>query len=321
MKYFNYCQGLTMTSEKFAQLFGGPPREPETLLTPREMDLARSLQDVTEEIVLRMARHVRKQTGQRYLCLAGGVALNCVANGKLLRSGIFDDLWIQPAAGDAGGAVGAAYVAYHHYLGHRRAVESSSATETLAPGAVSLTASAQGRDPADGDSCVLGGTPNTATGTVALPAPKRKRDRQHGSYLGPEYSNEEIRSFLLNQALPHRFLKTGHLLDVTTDLLMQEKVIGWFQGRMEFGPRALGNRSILGDPRSPEMQKKMNLKIKFREGFRPFAPSTLGVAPRVQERGHAAMSRYYLPRGVKMLQELALVNHNVRLPRFSMLPA
>ena len=226
MNYFDYCAGLTMTNKKFNKLFGGEPRVPETKLTQREMDLARSVQDVTEEIMLRMARHVKKITGEKYLCLAGGVALNCVGNGKLLRENIFDDIWIQPAAGDAGGAIGAAYIVYHQHLNN--------------------------------------------------PLPSKKgRDLQKGSYLGPQYSNDEIRKFLSHHSLPYQFLETDELIDVVSDLIIKEKIIGWFQGRMEFGPRALGSRTIIGDARSPSMQKKMNLKIKFREGFRPFAPSVL----------------------------------------------
>jgi len=226
MDYFDYCAGLTMTNKKFNELFGGEPRVPETKLTQREMDLARSVQDVTEEIMLRMARHVKRITGEKYLCLAGGVALNCVGNGKLLRENIFDDIWIQPAAGDAGGAIGAAYIVYHQHLNN--------------------------------------------------PLPSKKgRDLQKGSYLGPQYSNDEIRKFLSHHSLPYQFLETDELIDVVSDLIIKEKIIGWFQGRMEFGPRALGSRTIIGDARSPSMQKKMNLKIKFREGFRPFAPSVL----------------------------------------------
>ena len=226
MEYFDYCAGLTMTNSKFAELFDGPPRKPETKLTQREMDLARSVQDVTEEIMLRMARHVKKITDEKYLCLAGGVALNCVGNGKLLRSGIYDDIWIQPAAGDAGGAIGAAYITYFHHLSN--------------------------------------------------PSFKKNgKDFQYGSYLGPEYSNEEIKKFLEKYSIPYSYIDTDELICTVVNNLANEKIIGWFQGRMEFGPRALGNRSIIGDPRSPEMQKKMNLKIKFRESFRPFAPSVL----------------------------------------------
>jgi carbamoyltransferase len=226
MDYFDYCAGLTMTNQKFNELFEGVPRVPETNLTQREMDLARSVQDVTEEIMLRMAKHVKKVTDEKYLCLAGGVALNCVGNGKLLRANIFEDIWIQPAAGDAGGAVGAAYIAFHQHLNQPM-------------------------------------------------LKKNGRDLQKGSYLGPAYSNQEIKEFLSHHSLPFKYLEDDKLFDVVSDLIMQEKVIGWFQGRMEFGPRALGSRTIIGDARSPQMQKKMNIKIKFREGFRPFAPSVL----------------------------------------------
>jgi carbamoyltransferase len=224
--YFDYCTGLRMTSERFHRLFGGPPRAPESALTQRDMDLARSIQDVTEMAVLRIARHVRRQTGMRHLCMAGGVALNCVANGLLLRERVFDRLWIQPAAGDAGGAVGAALAATHLHAGRPRTVE-------------------------------------------------RGADGMAGSYLGPAYSQEEIEAWLAGQGYPHERLADGDLFEVTAALLAQETVVGWFQGRMEFGPRALGNRSILGDPRSARMQSVMNLKIKYRESFRPFAPAVL----------------------------------------------
>jgi carbamoyltransferase len=226
MKYFNYCQGLTMTSEAFHELFGGPPRAPESKLTERDMDLARSVQEVTELVMLRMARHVRKETGERHLCLAGGVALNCVANGKILREKIFDDIWIQPAAGDAGGALGAALFAWHQIMDKPRRV---------------------------------------TTG----------RDSQRGSYLGPAYPEIEIETWLQQQGLPYHKLTNDTLPDVIAKLIDEQSVIGWHSGRMEFGPRALGARSILGDARSPAMQSMMNLKIKFRESFRPFAPSCL----------------------------------------------
>ncbi|MFA6978368.1 MAG: carbamoyltransferase [Ignavibacteriaceae bacterium] len=226
MEYFNYCAGLTMTNEKFHKLFGGSPRKPETNLTQKEMDLARSVQDVTEEVMLRMARHVRKETGQKNLCLAGGVALNCVANGKLLRENIFENIWIQPAAGDAGGALGAALTAWYQFLGNER--------------------SANG-----------------------------KSDVMNGAYLGPEFTNEEIKVWLEENKIPFKQLSDDELYPETATLLADEKVVGWFQGRMEFGPRALGNRSIIGDARSAKMQATMNIKIKFREGFRPFAPSVL----------------------------------------------
>lgn len=226
MDYFDYNTGLKMTNDKFSGLFGGPAREPETNLTQREMDLACSIQVVTEEIVLRMARHIRKETGMKNLVLAGGVALNCVANGILLREKIFDDIWIQPAAGDAGGALGAAYIAYYHHF----------------------------------DKPAL---------------PKNARDLQKGSSLGPAYKTEQIEDFLKKYNLPARKLETNELLDRVTDLMAEGRIIGWFHGRMEYGPRALGNRSIIGDARNPEMQKKMNLKIKYRESFRPFAPSVM----------------------------------------------
>ena len=226
MEYFNYCAGLEMTNDKFNKLFGGKPREPETPVTQKEMDLAASIQVVTEEVVLRMCRQVKKVTGEKNLCLAGGVALNCVANGKIVRSGIFDDLWIQPASSDAGGALGAALAVWHQYLGNER-------------------------------------------------KPTAHRDSQRGSYLGPEFSNEYIESFLESRKIAYKKLALEEMASLLAELLMHGKVIGWFQGRMEFGPRALGNRSILGDPRSAKMQSIMNLKIKFRESFRPFAPSVL----------------------------------------------
>lgn len=226
MDYFNFVAGLTMTNEKFHRLFGGQPRKPETELTQREMDLARSVQDVTELAMLRMARHIRKETGEKYLTLAGGVALNCVANGKILRENIFDDIWIQPAAGDAGGALGAALFTWYQYFGNERNADN-------------------------------------------------KNDFQKGSYLGPEFSNDEISEFINKQKIPAHKLSDDELFGKGAELLNSEKVIGWFQGRMEFGPRALGNRSILGDARSSKMQSVMNLKIKFRESFRPFAPAVL----------------------------------------------
>ena len=226
MEYFNYVAGLTMTSEKFHELFGGPPRKPEGKMTQRDMDLARSIQDVTEEVMLRTARHVHGVTGQRNLCLAGGVALNCVGNGRILREGPFEKIWIQPAAGDAGGALGAALFVWHQYLGKSRTADGAS-------------------------------------------------DRQRGSYLGPAFSSEQIGTFLEKHKLPHRRLEYDAVPETVAGLVTSEKVVGWFQGRMEFGPRALGSRSIVGDARSTTMQKIMNLKIKFRESFRPFAPSVL----------------------------------------------
>ncbi len=233
MKYFNYCQGLTMTNKAFDRLFGGPPRGPETRITQREMDLARSVQDVTELAMLRMARHVHQETGEKNLCLAGGVALNCVGNGRVLREGPFEKIWIQPAAGDAGGALGAALSVWYQHLGNPR------------------------------------NTVRVCGGGV---------DGMKGSYLGPSYSDGEIEAFLEASEAPHRRLPRQEVIQKAARALANEKVVGWFQGRMEFGPRALGARSILGNPRSSKMQSLMNLKIKFRESFRPFAPSVLREA-------------------------------------------
>ena len=224
-KYFNYLGGLTMTSKAFDDLFGGPPRVPESKLTQKEMDLARSVQVVCEEIVLRMVQTLHRETKLDNLCLAGGVALNCVANGRVLREGPFRHIWIQPAAGDAGGAVGAAQLAWHRQLKEPR--------------------------------------------RIAQP------DGMRGALLGPAFGDAEIEEFLRARGAPFERLERGTLIDRVACLLAEEKVIGWFNGRMEFGPRALGARSILGDPRSPRMQAQMNIKIKFREGFRPFAPSVL----------------------------------------------
>ncbi|MBU1006738.1 MAG: carbamoyltransferase [Candidatus Omnitrophica bacterium] len=226
MKYFNYCAGLTMTNKKFNKLFGGPPRKVETKITQKEMNLARSVQAVTEEVMLKVTRHIHKITGQKNLCLAGGVALNCVGNGRILRESPFERVWVQPAAGDAGGALGAALRIWYKYLGNERV--------------------------ADG-----------------------VKDVQKGSLLGPEYSDAYIEDYLKNSGIPYQKYDRKELLKTTASFIAAGKVIGWFQGRMEFGPRALGARSIIGDARSPEMQSRMNLKIKFRESFRPFAPSVL----------------------------------------------
>ena len=228
-KYFNYLSGLTMTSEAFNELFGGPPRVPESNLTQKEMDLARSVQVVCEEIMLRMARTAHQLTGLENLCLAGGVALNCVGNGRLLREGPFQELWIQPAAGDAGGALGVAQLIWHRHRNQPRHPR-----------------------PTAGD-----------------------RDQMRGSYLGPAFGPEEIEEFLQSVGASYERLDRETLLSRTAAALADEKIVGWFNGRMEYGPRALGARSILGDPRSPRMQAQMNIKIKFREGFRPFAPSVL----------------------------------------------
>ncbi len=225
LKYFDFCAGLRMTNEKFGELFGGPKREPESKISQREMDLARSVQQVTEEIILKIARHVREVTGKRNLVLAGGVGLNCVANGRVLREGIFDDIWIQPSAGDAGNALGCALFAWHQLLGNER---------------------------------------------------QATRSRQKATYLGPSFTDDAIRSYLDESKIPYTEHESDDALcDAVSDLIAGEKVVGWFQGRMEFGPRALGARSILGDARSREMQRTINLKIKFRESFRPFAPTVL----------------------------------------------
>ncbi len=226
MSYFNYCQGLTMTSPEMDRLFGRPPRRAESALTQDDMDIAASIQVVTEEIMLRCARHVHQETGMKNLCLAGGVALNCVGNGRILRDGPFENVWIQPAAGDAGGALGVAMFIWHQLLDNPRTVDAV--------------------------------------------------DSQHGSLLGPQAADSDVRAFLEEQQAPYRhFEDEDELCDYVSDLLASEKVVGWMQGRMEFGPRALGGRSILGDARSRQMQSVMNLKIKFRESFRPFAPSVL----------------------------------------------
>ncbi|MBK9777468.1 MAG: carbamoyltransferase [bacterium] len=226
LEYFSYIDGLTMTNEKFARLFDGPPRTSEGEITRREMDLARSIQEVTEETVLRMARHAHRVTGERYLCLAGGVALNCVANGRILREGPFEDLWIQPASGDAGGAVGAALHAWHAFFDGARTLDG--------------------------------------------------HDRMSGAFLGPAFSDEEIAAWLDHHGYPYETLPDGELERDVARRIAASEVVGLLQGRMEFGPRALGNRSIVGDARSPRMQSQLNLKIKYRESFRPFAPSVLG---------------------------------------------
>lgn len=242
MSYFNYATGLTMTNQKFADLFGGPARKSEGTLTQREMDIAASIQVITEEIVLKLARTVRRELDQPYLCLAGGVALNCVANGELLRARIFDDIWIQPAAGDAGGALGAALAIWYEYLGNSR--------------------SAPVKDSSVGDAVFVG-------------------DAMRGSYLGPWFAPNAIAEYLDSIKAPYKKLDDDAFMDELSDVLANEKVVGWFQGRMEFGPRALGGRSIIGDPRSAKMQSVMNLKIKYRESFRPFAPAI--KAERVSE--------------------------------------
>ncbi len=223
MSCFNYAAGLTMTNRKFDEVFGGPPRKAESEISQKEMDIARSIQEVTEEVVLRLARTVQRETGMENLCLAGGVALNCVANGRIQREGPFKNIWIQPAAGDAGGALGAALSAWYGYLGNQRTVN--------------------------------GG------------------DSMQGSYLGPSFSNADIKTYLDQVNAPYHEIDDGELMPQLAEIIASENVVGWFNGRMEFGPRALGARSIIGDPRSEKMQSVMNLKIKYRESFRPFAPA------------------------------------------------
>lgn len=227
LDFFDYCTGLTMTNARFDELFGGPPRKPEDKLTQREMDLAASIQTVTEEVVLRLTRSIARSTGLKKLCLAGGVALNCVANGKVLRDGQFEDIWIQPAAGDAGGALGAALVAYHMYKGQPRKL------------------------------------------------PGNGTDLMRGAYLGPAFTQDECERRLRAVGARFAVLDDAGTIDTCAKTLAEGKALGWFQGRMEFGPRALGGRSILGDARSPTMQSVLNLKVKYRESFRPFAPSVL----------------------------------------------
>jgi len=226
MDYFNYCVGFRMTNNKFNKLFGVKPRRPESKIRQIDLDLARSVQAVTEEVILRMARFLHKQTNKENLCLAGGVALNCVGNGRLLREGPFKRIWIQPSAGDAGGALGAALEVWYRYLGNKRIADN-------------------------------------------------KNDFMKGAYLGPSFNNECIKNFLNENNIPYQKLNSQELIHSVSELIAQEKVIGWFQGKMEFGPRALGARSIIGDARSKQMQSVMNLKIKYRESFRPFAPSVI----------------------------------------------
>ena len=231
MEYFDYLGGMTMTNDKFASVFGHPVRKSETQLGQKEMDIAASLQKVTEEIMIKMARHIRELTGMKNLCLAGGVALNCVGNGKILKEKIFDQIWIQPAAGDAGGALGIALSIWHQMLGNERATNG--------------------------------------------------KDSMRGAFLGPKFEEDEIRKFLDGQGIPYKYYDDPQLAPAVAQDLQAGKIVGLFQGPMEFGPRALGGRSIIGDPRNPEMQSTMNLKIKYRESFRPFAPAVL--AEKVQE--------------------------------------
>jgi carbamoyltransferase len=255
MDYFNYATGLTMTNGRFNALFGGPPRKPEGKMTQREMNIARSIQEVTEEVVLRLARTIHRELGVDYLCLAGGVALNCVANGRILREGPFKDIWIQPAAGDAGGALGAALSVWHEYHGKPRRVNAS--------------------------------------------------DDMRGAYLGPSFTESEIKHALDGCSARYRTMVDSELLIYVAELLEQENIVGWFQGRMEFGPRALGARSILGDPRSARMQSTMNLKIKYRESFRPFAPSVLA---------EKARDYFGLDRASPYMLLVAPVEDSIRIP-------
>jgi len=260
LSYFDFLGGLRMTNRRFAKLFGGPPRKPETEITEREMDIAASIQAVTEEVVMKMVNHVYKETKKKYLCLAGGVALNCVANGRLLREGPFEDLWIQPAAGDAGGALGAALRVWHRFLGHERVIA--------------------------GD-----------------------QDNQQGSYLGPAFSNEAVREFLESHGFPYHELNSGERAKTIAEQIAAGKIVGYMQGRMEYGPRALGARSILGDPRQVETQSVMNLKIKFRESFRPFAPTVL----------EDKVSEYFeMERPSPYMLLVANVQQKRRLPQASM---
>jgi carbamoyltransferase len=247
-EYFTYAHGLTMTGRAFERLFGAPAREPETNLTQREMDLARSIQEITEEVMLKMAAFAHRETGMRDLCLAGGVALNCVGNGRILRKGPFEQIWIQPAAGDAGGAVGVAMSLWHRYLQQPRVSAEAAGTWER---------------------------PEASVPKVSVRKVPRYADGMSGSFLGPRFSDEEIETFLEAEGCVAARVKRSELADLVAAELAQEKLVGLLQGRMEFGPRALGGRSIIGDARSPKMQSVMNLKIKFRESFRPFAPTVL----------------------------------------------
>ncbi|MDH4226107.1 MAG: hypothetical protein OEW12_10715, partial [Deltaproteobacteria bacterium] len=261
MDFFNYATGLTMTNRRFDRLFCAPPRKGEGRITQREMDIAASIQAVTEEVVLRLARTIHQELRVDYLCLAGGVALNCVANGRLLREGPFKDIWIQPAAGDAGGALGAALSAWHQHLGRPRPPSPP-----------------KGEGPAD---------------------------RMKGSYLGPRYSGEDIQTALDRAGAKYRKLDDDTLYRELAEALAGESVVGWFQGRMEFGPRALGGRSIIGDPRSEKMQSVMNLKIKYRESFRPFAPSVMA---------HRVSDYFELDRPSPYMLIVAPVRESLRIP-------
>jgi carbamoyltransferase len=263
MEYFDYLGGMTMTNDKFSSVFGHPARQSETQLTQKEMDIAASLQNVTEIIMIKMAHHIRELTGMKNLCLAGGVALNCVGNGKILKEKIFENIWIQPAAGDAGGALGVALSIWHQMLGNERTTDG--------------------------------------------------KDSMRGSYLGPKFEDDEIRQFLDGQDISYKQYDNSQLAQAVAEDLKSGKVVGWFQGPMEFGPRALGGRSIIGDPRNPKMQSTMNLKIKYRESFRPFAPAVL--AEKVQEWFEIESESPYmlLVAGVREDKRLAMTEEHKKL--------
>jgi carbamoyltransferase len=286
LEYFNYAVGLTMTNSKFDQLFGGPPRKPETPISQREMDIAASIQVVTEEVVLRLTRSVQKELNVDYLCLAGGVALNCVANGRILREGPFKDIWIQPAAGDAGGALGAALAVWYQYHQQPRNVEIDLAFDISAEKLLETSA---------------GSKPSV----VALKTHQKRLDYMQGSYLGPKFSDAEIQEYLDTAGAKYLRLDDVELMPRLAEILADGNVIGWFQGRMEFGPRALGGRSIIGDPRNQKMQSVMNLKIKYRESFRPFAPSV---------RAERVSDYFELDRPSPYMLIVAPVQESLRIP-------
>lgn len=296
MAYFNYANGLTMTNRRFDTLFGSPPRQPESELTQREMDIASSIQWVTEEVVLRLANTVQAEMDVDYLCLAGGVALNCVANGRVVRESNLKDIWIQPAAGDAGGALGAALAVWHQYDEQPRWLPSRDRPLAVV-GEKLAVAQIAAKDSPEFPS-------SSATDTQY--AEFSPDDRMKGAYLGPSFSEAEILDYLKVIKAPfHRFNCDSELMPRVAEILAQENVVGWFQGRMEFGPRALGGRSIIGDPRSPKMQSVMNLKIKYRESFRPFAPSVL--ADRVGDY-------FELDRPSPYMLLVAMVKEDLRMP-------
>ncbi|MBE9143260.1 carbamoyltransferase family protein [Planktothrix mougeotii] len=286
LEYFNYAVGLTMTNTKFDQLFGGPPRKPETPISQREMDIAASIQVVTEEVVLRLTRSVQKELNVDYLCLAGGVALNCVANGRILREGPFKDIWIQPAAGDAGGALGAALAVWYQYHQQPRNVETDLALDISAEKLLETN----------------GGLKSAV---VALKTTQKRLDYMQGSYLGPKFSEVEIQEYLDNVGAKYLRLDDVELMPRLAEILADGNVVGWFQGRMEFGPRALGGRSIIGDPRNQKMQSVMNLKIKYRESFRPFAPSV---------RAERVSDYFELDRPSPYMLIVAPVQEDLRIP-------